>query len=314
MLDPAASIDDKLQAAMDWATKWKALAPHSGLNTHYSADFLRLRELGLVWRAPPDIAGKLGFSNLVLALTARNLFKWDSYPGIDQEMNAYSRTNEANPDVDDNFLDSVDTATLTVLSEDLDLLADVLRFHILSGTVLSTDLVPGETLASIEGGVLAVTSGDEGQTLIDGAQLVTPDLGAVNGVVHIIDALLIPPQVATEIELNRIVELDPIQFGVGSATILQASQEILEQAAGILIANPVGDVEIQGHTDTDGSDEVNLELSQNRADAVLDFLVGAGVDPARLTSVGYGETQLKVSPEQSATDKATNRRIEFRVG
>jgi outer membrane protein OmpA-like peptidoglycan-associated protein len=214
----------------------------------------------------------------------------------------------------DNLLDSVDTATLTVLSDNLDLLDDVLRFHIISGTVLSTELVPGETLTTIEGGVLAVTSGEEGQTLIGGAQLVTVDLAAINGVVHIIDALQLPPQVATEIELNRIVELDPIQFGIGSATILQASREILEQAAGILIANPVGDVEIQGHTDTDGSDEVNLELSQDRADAVLDFLVEAGVDPARLTAVGYGETNLKVNPEENAADKAANRRIEFRVG
>jgi outer membrane protein OmpA-like peptidoglycan-associated protein len=214
----------------------------------------------------------------------------------------------------DNLLESVDTATLTVLSDNLDLLDDVLRFHIISGTVLSTDLVPGQTLTTIEGGVLAVTSGEEGQTLIGGAQLVTVDLGAVNGVVHIIDALQLPPQVATEIELNRIVELDPIQFGIGSATILQTSREILEQAAGILIANPVGDVEIQGHTDTDGSDEVNLALSQDRADAVLDFLIEAGVDPARLTATGYGETKLKVSPEQSAADKAANRRIEFRVG
>jgi TonB-linked SusC/RagA family outer membrane protein len=106
LMDPSRSEEEKFQAAMDWATKWKALAPHSGLNTHYNADFLRLRELGITWRAPANVAGTFGLDNMTFSLTGRNLYKWDSYPGIDQEMNAISR--QAGGGTDDNFLDSVD--------------------------------------------------------------------------------------------------------------------------------------------------------------------------------------------------------------
>ena len=53
--------------------------------------------------------------------------------------------------------------------------------------------------------------------------------------------------------------------------------------------------------------------TQRRADSVLAYLVEQGVDEPRLNATGYGETQLKIDPEESDEDKAANRRIEFRV-
>ena len=88
---------------------------------------------------------------------------------------------------------------------------------------------------------------------------------------------------------------------------------ILEEIATILINNLEGNLEVQGHTDTDGSEEINLSLSQSRADTVRDFLISEGVGPERVTAVGFGETRLKVDPEETAEDRAKNRRIEFRV-
>ncbi|MFQ6045242.1 MAG: hypothetical protein ACE5PT_02650, partial [Gemmatimonadales bacterium] len=101
--------DGRLANAMVWATKLKALAPYSGLNTIENAKFLRWRELGLVWNAPPAFAGKFGLDNLTLSLTGRNLKKWDGYTGIDQEMNAIARCGGAgSASRDCNFLDGVD--------------------------------------------------------------------------------------------------------------------------------------------------------------------------------------------------------------
>ncbi len=206
----------------------------------------------------------------------------------------------------------LDTPTINALS-DLELLAEVLRFHVVEGARSAAELEGADVLATLQGGTLTVGVDVEGTLKVGDATVVVRDLDAVNGVVHVIDVVQIPATVATEIELNRLVELDPVQFSPGSATILQASIPILEQAAAILVANPSGAVEIQGHTDTDGDEALNLELSQKRADAVLSFLVDHGVDPGRLTAIGFGETQLKVPDEKTSADKAANRRIEFRV-
>ena len=74
--NPAATVDQKFDAAMEWATELKALSPHSGLNTIYNARFLRMREISLAYRVPRSFASKLGLSNLTLSVAGRNLFKW----------------------------------------------------------------------------------------------------------------------------------------------------------------------------------------------------------------------------------------------
>jgi OOP family OmpA-OmpF porin len=69
---------------------------------------------------------------------------------------------------------------------------------------------------------------------------------------------------------------------------------------------------VTGHTDTDGDDAANQTLSEKRAEAVVDYLVKAGLPAPRFTATGFGSTQPLV-PNDSEEGKAQNRRIEFKV-
>ena len=106
MENPNASVDEKFDAAMEWATWLKGLSPHSGLNTIYDGKFLAMREIGLTWRTPRNMAQSLGLSNLSLSFSARNLLKFTPYNGIDPESNMSATTTGGG--VDNNFNDSID--------------------------------------------------------------------------------------------------------------------------------------------------------------------------------------------------------------
>lgn len=103
-----------------------------------------------------------------------------------------------------------------------------------------------------------------------------------------------------------------ITFETGKAVIRPSSERTLEEALAVLVE--YGDVrlEVQGHTDDVGNDAANLDLSQRRAQAVVDWFVFRGVEPGRLRAMGYGET---VPLADNATDagRAENRRVEFRL-
>lgn len=116
-----------------------------------------------------------------------------------------------------------------------------------------------------------------------------------------------------EAELNELFALEPIEFDTGRSTIRAESQSTLDQAAEAINANPdFGRLLVVGHTDGDGSDASNLNLSTARAEAVVEYLVETGgVDPDRLDAEGRGESELLVSPEETPEDKQRNRRIEW---
>ncbi len=221
----------------------------------------------------------------------------------DEGLTVFAPTNAA--------IESLDSAAFDELA-DAEELSEVLRYHTVEGRVPSAQLEEVAALTSRQGESIAVLVTD-GVVTVGGATLVGEQLDTTNGIVYVVDAVLLPGTLRTEVALNQIVSLDPILFASGSAVILDESLPVLDQTAAILLENPLGRVEIQGHTDTDGPADVNLELSQDRADAVKAYLVDAGVDESRLTAVGYGETELAVDPEESDEDKAANRRIEFRV-
>lgn len=112
-----------------------------------------------------------------------------------------------------------------------------------------------------------------------------------------------------EAELNA---LDQILFQSGTAVILPESQAVVEAAAALMQANPDVTFEVGGHTDTRGSDVSNQALSEARATAVADALVGLGVTN-ELTAIGYGETRPIEANDDTAELQQANRRIEFRV-
>jgi outer membrane protein OmpA-like peptidoglycan-associated protein/Tol biopolymer transport system component len=107
-------------------------------------------------------------------------------------------------------------------------------------------------------------------------------------------------------------EIDNLLFTSGSADLLEKSKIILNGFARYLQQNPSIQIEIQGHTDDLGDDATNLKLSENRCQAVFDYLISKGVDKANLSFKGYGETKPKF-PNSSDENRAKNRRTEVKI-
>jgi len=103
-----------------------------------------------------------------------------------------------------------------------------------------------------------------------------------------------------------------IQFDFAKATIRPESNKLLDEAVKVLQQYPDLRISISGHTDNVGEPAKNLELSQQRADAVKTYFVGKGVDATRIETRGAGETEPVAD---NATDKGRqeNRRIEFKL-
>lgn len=104
-----------------------------------------------------------------------------------------------------------------------------------------------------------------------------------------------------------------ITFAYDRFDIQPQFQGTLDEVAEVLNAYPSTAIDVYGHTDSTGSDAYNQTLSQNRAAAVARYLGSRGVNPVRVATQGYGETQLLASPERSESDRQANRRVEIRI-
>lgn len=113
-----------------------------------------------------------------------------------------------------------------------------------------------------------------------------------------------------EERLRAEVAQEPILFASGQASIDPSSDPILVRLAEAINATPGIDVEVVGHTDGEGAVEVNQDISERRAQAVLDRLVELGVDPARLRARGAGESE-PIADNDTEEGRAQNRRIAF---
>jgi OOP family OmpA-OmpF porin len=103
-----------------------------------------------------------------------------------------------------------------------------------------------------------------------------------------------------------------IRFEAGRANIDPDSAGLLDRLIEIALRCPAANIEIGGHTDTDGEDEFNRILSEKRAQAVADYLVKAGLPADRFKAIGYGSTQ-PLATNDTDEGKAQNRRIDFLV-
>jgi outer membrane protein OmpA-like peptidoglycan-associated protein len=101
-------------------------------------------------------------------------------------------------------------------------------------------------------------------------------------------------------------------FDTGKATLKAASMENLQKLAKILIKYKDTDILLEGHTDSDGSEEYNLNLSRSRAQSVANYLTNLNVNPTRFTIMGYGEQQ-PIATNETAEGKALNRRVEVAI-
>ena len=125
-----------------------------------------------------------------------------------------------------------------------------------------------------------------------------------------------------KLEVGKKVVLNNIFYDYNKATLRESSANELKKVIELLNANPKMKIEFSAHTDSRGSDSYNKNLSQQRAQSCMDYLVKNGVTSTRLIAKGYGETQLLVSDEE--IEKMTsemlkeeahqkNRRTEFKI-
>jgi len=119
--------------------------------------------------------------------------------------------------------------------------------------------------------------------------------------------------VVVDEETNRIYLNRKIFFELDKAELKVESLSVLDRLVEVLVENPdIGRIRIEGHTDSQGKDDHNLELSESRAQSVKAYMVKQGVPTERLDAKGYGETRLL---QQGDSDEvhATNRRVEFHL-
>jgi outer membrane protein OmpA-like peptidoglycan-associated protein len=114
--------------------------------------------------------------------------------------------------------------------------------------------------------------------------------------------------------LQRFVgqRVEGVSFLPNQAVLAPTSNAVLDQLAAALQESPTVRMEIGGHTDNVGDPQVNLTLSQQRADAVKKYLEGKGIRADRLTGVGYGATK-PLGDNQTPQGRAQNRRVEFKL-
>ena len=116
------------------------------------------------------------------------------------------------------------------------------------------------------------------------------------------------PEVA--VKKGQAIVLKGVTFASGSALLTPESKQILEKVVRTLLENKEIEVEIRGYTDNTGSYETNVRISQQRADAVREYLVANGVPFSRIKTMGFGPAN-PIAPNNTREGRAKNRRIEF---
>ncbi len=108
-----------------------------------------------------------------------------------------------------------------------------------------------------------------------------------------------------------IVALEGVHFNSDSAVLTSEAKSILDGALAAIKANPSSQLSVEGHTDSRASDSYNLDLSQRRAQSVVDYLVSKGVSSSRLSPVGKGESS-PIASNDTREGRHQNRRVEIR--
>ena len=113
-------------------------------------------------------------------------------------------------------------------------------------------------------------------------------------------------------QINTEIKRSGVQFVTGKADLTATSRTTLDRVAAILTASATVKAEVRGHTDSHGDAQKNLDLSQQRAQAVVDYQTQKGIAAGRLTAKGLGET-VPVADNNTASGRAQNRRVEFAI-
>ncbi len=119
-----------------------------------------------------------------------------------------------------------------------------------------------------------------------------------------LDLYLVPMQIGKNIKLNNVF------FEHAKATLKNESEAELKSLIKLLNDNEKIKIRLEGHTDNQGPEDLNMKLSQDRADAIKAYLIENGIDASRLEAVGYGETK-PVADNRKPHLRRLNRRVEF---
>ncbi len=115
------------------------------------------------------------------------------------------------------------------------------------------------------------------------------------------------------IEAGELRILEKVQFATNRSRIRHASYKLLDNVASVLESHPkIKKVQVIGHTDAQGDDAKNLKLSQDRAAAVVKYLVKKGIAADRLVPIGKGETE-PIADNETSKGREENRRVEFKI-
>jgi OmpA-OmpF porin, OOP family len=145
--------------------------------------------------------------------------------------------------------------------------------------------------------------------------------GSAEGFLNATDSVLVDSEENTPvikdiylkpIEVGLTVRLKNIYFDFDKTTLKKESFVELNKVVDFLKTNSKIEIEISGHTDSKGSDDYNLTLSQGRSQSVVDYIISQGIEGSRLTAHGYGEGK-PVDTNDTPEGQANNRRVEFTV-
>jgi outer membrane protein OmpA-like peptidoglycan-associated protein len=109
-----------------------------------------------------------------------------------------------------------------------------------------------------------------------------------------------------------IVSMSDVLFDTGQDTLKPGAREKLAKVSGIILAHPGLKIDVEGHTDSVGTEDFNMTLSENRAKSVRDYLVSQGITSAVITARGFGKSQ-PVADNGTAAGRQQNRRVELVV-
>ncbi|MBL7918657.1 MAG: OmpA family protein, partial [Bacteroidia bacterium] len=115
-----------------------------------------------------------------------------------------------------------------------------------------------------------------------------------------------------KIEVGSTIVLRNIFFDFDKATIRPESANELDRLIKLLNENPTLKIELGSHTDSKGSDDYNMKLSDNRSKSVVAYLIGKGIAASRLVAKGYGETKA-IDTNDTDAGRQNNRRTEFKI-
>lgn len=175
---------------------------------------------------------------------------------------------------------------------------------------------PASVKLNVENGVLKV-SGDAPQQWLETARRLTR---ALPGITQLDESGLLTAEAREQLKLKEEIEFVSLYFNTGTAqpapgqtaALQKLTQQVKRLFALAALTGNQPQLEITGHTDTEGGTDFNQRLSQERADRVLNALVSSGIDRQHLHAVGLA-TKVPLRAEQSAEDKQLNRRASVQV-